>query len=228
MPRTKIKQTLLKRVTQSCIRRIDSDSESLLSEKLTVGVPDKSRYSHDNSRYSLFYENFGRFSDSERSDECIDFTMIITSRNNAPISNYGGGFRCKIEYPWCIIEFKFLRNLSKTRKFAILKIYFTCITSTRCKIKLISLNRILQIGNYEVHCKQLSILLSVQNAISSISFKAKLVTKLFVNIIPLFPENVKHKYIFTSSSLIEIDSIKSPMISDIKICCAFPQSTETL
>ncbi|KAE9539414.1 hypothetical protein AGLY_004666 [Aphis glycines] len=28
----------------------------------------------------------------------------ITSRNNAPISNYGGGFRCKSEYPWCIIE----------------------------------------------------------------------------------------------------------------------------
>ncbi|KAF0763034.1 Uncharacterized protein FWK35_00013233 [Aphis craccivora] len=27
------------------------------------------------------------------------------SRNNAPISNYGGGFRCKSEYPWCIIEF---------------------------------------------------------------------------------------------------------------------------
>ncbi|KAF0769804.1 Uncharacterized protein FWK35_00008219, partial [Aphis craccivora] len=32
--------------------------------------------------------------------------MIITSRNNAPISNYGGGFRCKSEYPWCIIEVK--------------------------------------------------------------------------------------------------------------------------
>ncbi|KAF0771464.1 Uncharacterized protein FWK35_00004590 [Aphis craccivora] len=40
---------------------------------------------------------------SERSDECIDFTMMcvffcvsvysITSRNNAPISNFGGGFR---------------------------------------------------------------------------------------------------------------------------------------
>ncbi|KAF0746017.1 Uncharacterized protein FWK35_00025579 [Aphis craccivora] len=44
--------------------------------------------------------------DSERSEECIDFTMIITSRNNAPISNYGGGFRCKSEYPWCIIEVK--------------------------------------------------------------------------------------------------------------------------
>ncbi|KAF0761400.1 Uncharacterized protein FWK35_00004871 [Aphis craccivora] len=45
--------------------------------------------------------------DSERSDECIDFTMIfffvsvysITSRNNAPISILGGGFRCKSEYP---------------------------------------------------------------------------------------------------------------------------------
>ncbi|KAF0703383.1 Uncharacterized protein FWK35_00039123, partial [Aphis craccivora] len=31
-------------------------------------------------------------------------TDSITSRNNAPISNYGGGFRCKSEYPWCIIE----------------------------------------------------------------------------------------------------------------------------
>ncbi|KAE9523503.1 hypothetical protein AGLY_016055 [Aphis glycines] len=47
---------------------------------------------------------FIKFLNFERSDECIDFTMIITSRNNAPISNYGGGFRCKSEYPWCIIE----------------------------------------------------------------------------------------------------------------------------
>ncbi|KAF0702767.1 Uncharacterized protein FWK35_00029310 [Aphis craccivora] len=42
--------------------------------------------------------------DSERSDKCIDFTMIITSRNNAPISNFGGGFRCESEYPWCTIK----------------------------------------------------------------------------------------------------------------------------
>ncbi|KAF0765730.1 Uncharacterized protein FWK35_00004790 [Aphis craccivora] len=41
--------------------------------------------------------------DSEQSEECIDFTMI---RNNAPISNFGGGFQCKSEYPWCIIEVK--------------------------------------------------------------------------------------------------------------------------
>ncbi|KAF0760802.1 Uncharacterized protein FWK35_00022312 [Aphis craccivora] len=43
---------------------------------------------------------------SERSDECIDFTVIITSRNNAAISNLGGGFRWKSEYLWCIIEIK--------------------------------------------------------------------------------------------------------------------------
>ncbi|KAF0761993.1 Uncharacterized protein FWK35_00016169 [Aphis craccivora] len=52
--------------------------------------------------------------DSERSEECIDFTMIITSRNNATISNYGGGFRCKSEYPWCIIEFS--KKSRKTKK----------------------------------------------------------------------------------------------------------------
>ncbi|KAF0760583.1 Uncharacterized protein FWK35_00030436, partial [Aphis craccivora] len=30
----------------------------------------------------------------------------IICQNNAPISNFGGGFRCKSEYPWCIIEEK--------------------------------------------------------------------------------------------------------------------------
>ncbi|KAF0763015.1 Uncharacterized protein FWK35_00014037 [Aphis craccivora] len=45
-------------------------------------------------------------SHSERSDECIDFTMIITSRNNAPFLNFGGGFRCNSEHLWCIIEVK--------------------------------------------------------------------------------------------------------------------------
>ncbi|KAF0757360.1 Uncharacterized protein FWK35_00010349, partial [Aphis craccivora] len=49
--------------------------------------------------------------------------MIITSRNNAPISNYGGGFRCKSEYPWCILEVKkltfsnsFQKNREKQKK----------------------------------------------------------------------------------------------------------------
>ncbi|KAF0750193.1 Uncharacterized protein FWK35_00014297 [Aphis craccivora] len=55
-------------------------------------------------------------SHSERSEEFIDFTMMcvfffvsvysITSRKNAPISKFGGDFRCKSEYPWCIIEVK--------------------------------------------------------------------------------------------------------------------------
>ncbi|KAF0743164.1 Uncharacterized protein FWK35_00034781, partial [Aphis craccivora] len=35
-------------------------------------------------------------------------------RNKAPISNYGGGFRCKSEYPWCIIEFS--KKSRKTKK----------------------------------------------------------------------------------------------------------------
>ncbi|KAF0770252.1 Uncharacterized protein FWK35_00007811 [Aphis craccivora] len=62
------------------------------------------------------------FLDSERSDECIDFTMIITSRNNASISNFGGGFRWKSEYPWCIIEVKskhfpsFFKKIEKHKK----------------------------------------------------------------------------------------------------------------
>ncbi|KAF0764660.1 Uncharacterized protein FWK35_00004013 [Aphis craccivora] len=44
--------------------------------------------------------------DSERSDFFLIFVSVysITSRNNAPISNFGGGFRCNSEYPWCIIE----------------------------------------------------------------------------------------------------------------------------
>ncbi|KAF0768136.1 Uncharacterized protein FWK35_00019480, partial [Aphis craccivora] len=40
----------------------------------------------------------------------------ITSRNNAPISNYGGGFRCKSEYPWCIIEVKIFKKIEKNKK----------------------------------------------------------------------------------------------------------------
>ncbi|KAE9530856.1 hypothetical protein AGLY_011318 [Aphis glycines] len=51
--------------------------------------------------YRVEYEQ-----NSERSDECIDFTIIITSRNNASISNFRGGFRWQSEYSWCIIEVK--------------------------------------------------------------------------------------------------------------------------
>ncbi|KAF0718680.1 Uncharacterized protein FWK35_00028554, partial [Aphis craccivora] len=52
--------------------------------------------------------------DFERSNECIDFTMMhvflsvysITSQNNASISNFGDGFRWQNEYPWFIKEVK--------------------------------------------------------------------------------------------------------------------------
>ncbi|KAF0718308.1 Uncharacterized protein FWK35_00028653, partial [Aphis craccivora] len=40
--------------------------------------------------------------------------MIITNRNNTPISNFGGSFRYKSEYPWCIIEFS--KKSRKTKK----------------------------------------------------------------------------------------------------------------
>ncbi|KAF0762272.1 Uncharacterized protein FWK35_00002811 [Aphis craccivora] len=66
------------------------------------------------SRYRTYLEHRLVNNHSERSEECIDFTMIITSRNNAPISNYGDGFRCKSEYPWCIISFQ--KNREKQKK----------------------------------------------------------------------------------------------------------------
>ncbi|KAF0752986.1 Uncharacterized protein FWK35_00013748 [Aphis craccivora] len=63
---------------------------------------------HGNGKYLPWHTEL---KNSERSDECIDFTMIITSRNNAPISNFGGGFRCKSEYPW--LEFAKICNIGR-------------------------------------------------------------------------------------------------------------------
>ncbi|KAF0767792.1 Uncharacterized protein FWK35_00020686 [Aphis craccivora] len=40
----------------------------------------------------------------------------ITSRNNAPISNFEGGFRCKSEYSWCIIKLTFFNSFQKNRE----------------------------------------------------------------------------------------------------------------
>ncbi|KAF0720870.1 Uncharacterized protein FWK35_00033690, partial [Aphis craccivora] len=64
------------------------------------------------------------FLDSERSNECIDFTILYfffvsvysrTCRNNARISNFGGGFRFVIESSWCIGKFqkRFKKNDGK-------------------------------------------------------------------------------------------------------------------
>ncbi|KAF0772331.1 Uncharacterized protein FWK35_00000500 [Aphis craccivora] len=34
------------------------------------------------------------------------FSDLHNKYKNVPISNIGGGFRCKSEYPWCIVEVK--------------------------------------------------------------------------------------------------------------------------
>ncbi|KAF0746670.1 Uncharacterized protein FWK35_00016093, partial [Aphis craccivora] len=47
---------------------------------------------------------------------CVCVCVLITIRNNAPISNYEGGFRCNSEYPWCIIEVKIQKNQEKQKK----------------------------------------------------------------------------------------------------------------
>ncbi|KAF0716625.1 Uncharacterized protein FWK35_00027303 [Aphis craccivora] len=63
--------------------------------------------------------------DSERNDECIDFTMLCiflffvsvytrTCRNNASISIFGGCFLYQNESSWCIGEFS--KAPGKTKK----------------------------------------------------------------------------------------------------------------
>ncbi|KAF0767535.1 Uncharacterized protein FWK35_00002086 [Aphis craccivora] len=90
------------------------------------------------------YGNRKKAEDSERSDECINFTILcfffvsvysITSRNNASFSNFGGGFRWKSEYPWCIIKVKSKRfptvfkKIEKNQKKVTEKREFLCKTS---------------------------------------------------------------------------------------------------
>ncbi|KAE9532012.1 hypothetical protein AGLY_010214 [Aphis glycines] len=71
-------------------------------QKMKKNIFDGSKLYNENGKYprkvGWCVNNF------ERSDECIDFTMIITSRKNALISNFGVSFRWKSKYPWCIIE----------------------------------------------------------------------------------------------------------------------------
>ncbi|KAF0773389.1 Uncharacterized protein FWK35_00003703 [Aphis craccivora] len=78
------------------------------------------------------FQNISLLIDSERSEECIDFTMMcvflfffffvsvfsITSGNNAPISNFGGGFRCKMHYKSQKLTFSnsFQKNREKQKK----------------------------------------------------------------------------------------------------------------
>ncbi|KAF0719587.1 Uncharacterized protein FWK35_00031767 [Aphis craccivora] len=47
----------------------------------------------------------------------FEFPNSITSRNNTSISNFGGGFRCKSEYPWCIKEKNKKKKMTEKREF---------------------------------------------------------------------------------------------------------------
>ncbi|KAE9532167.1 hypothetical protein AGLY_010369 [Aphis glycines] len=115
---TKIKETLLFNLSHNVFKTNTLIENDILSHSL---VSPEMIY-----RWRMAYFKFNKHRNcilsiiivlekhSERSDECIDFTMIITSRNNASISNFGGGFRWKSEYPWCIIELfeaKLMENL---------------------------------------------------------------------------------------------------------------------
>ncbi|KAF0767858.1 Uncharacterized protein FWK35_00020014 [Aphis craccivora] len=137
------------------------------------------------------------FIDSERSDECIDFKMmcVITSRNNAPISNFGDGFRCKSEYPWCFIEDKvsFQKNREKQKKmtekrsnFQNILTFFDVYTSNFYEI-------CRKAKNCNISCKNLKILPTAEVFKCSEKFFFSSVNKLRVeNLIQDFPP-LKHK-----------------------------------
>ncbi|KAF0747801.1 Uncharacterized protein FWK35_00023772, partial [Aphis craccivora] len=163
-----------------------------------------------------------RVLDSERSDECIDFTMmcffifffvcLLTSRNNAPISNFGGGFRCKSEYPWCIIEFskksrktKKKKNDGKTgiftqNKFSTKSIFlYGCNSETNhCKflkfspnIYVISIKKILddqkvpyEFSNFYEICRKRENLQRNDNDLSSNDFKY-FISRRYLTILPV-------------------------------------------
>ncbi|KAF0682210.1 hypothetical protein FWK35_00028973, partial [Aphis craccivora] len=66
-----------------------------------------------NIKINLQYQMLSKYN-SERSEECIDFTMIIISRNNVPISKYGVGFRYKSVYSCALYSFQ--KNREKQKK----------------------------------------------------------------------------------------------------------------
>ncbi|KAF0756942.1 Uncharacterized protein FWK35_00015905 [Aphis craccivora] len=84
----------------------DKMSITNISKSISIGLPNKYKG-----------ENMEEFYNSRTIKDIVYFILSIvikicriirsiTSRNNALISNFGGGFRCKSEYPWCIIVVK--------------------------------------------------------------------------------------------------------------------------
>ncbi len=61
----------------------------------------------------------------------------ITSRNNASISNFGGGYRWQNEYPWCIVEVKskhfptIFKKIGKNENFYAKSIFFYIVVNSK-------------------------------------------------------------------------------------------------
>ncbi|KAF0748718.1 Uncharacterized protein FWK35_00016844 [Aphis craccivora] len=71
---------------------------------LNIHPVDSVKYFNLKLYYSISMHDFLIPSSPPGSSQLLQSS--ITSRNNAPISNFGGGFRSMSEYPWCIIEVK--------------------------------------------------------------------------------------------------------------------------
>ncbi|KAE9531437.1 hypothetical protein AGLY_010643 [Aphis glycines] len=71
-----------------------------------------------------------QYNDFTRSDECIDFTVIITCRNNASISNFGGWF----PMVKCRISFSFQKNVTENQLNRQNRFLYSCNSKTNyCK-----------------------------------------------------------------------------------------------
>ncbi|KAF0753528.1 Uncharacterized protein FWK35_00013402, partial [Aphis craccivora] len=87
------------------LQRNDNDFKFFISHRYLKILPFPITYDHDLSSNDFKYFISRSSYNSERCDECIDFTMM-------------GGFRWKSEYPWYIIEVKgvFTNSFQKNRE----------------------------------------------------------------------------------------------------------------
>ncbi|KAF0750725.1 Uncharacterized protein FWK35_00027550, partial [Aphis craccivora] len=93
----------------------------------------------------------------------------ITSRNNAPISNFGGGFRWKSEYPWCITELKKKIEKNKKKKKMTEKREFSRKTSFRPNqffYNMVVTKKLITVNTLNFHQLQLNVKITILNNIS--------------------------------------------------------------
>ncbi|KAE9534000.1 hypothetical protein AGLY_008736 [Aphis glycines] len=88
---------------------IQIEKQSLFKKKLMNEINSfkKTKKEYENELNDALYNN--RIITSKINYQFEEIQRLlgdIISRNNASISNFGGGFQWKSEYPWCIIEVK--------------------------------------------------------------------------------------------------------------------------